>query len=68
MIAMRCIRCGRAMAAAAAVLTTRNGPRYYGPKCARAAGFLKPARASVRIVSRFRHQPLDERQADWLAL
>lgn len=65
---LRCIRCGRLMASAAAVVTTRHGPRYYGPKCARAAGFLRPRRHSPRIISRSNPQPADERQLDWLAL
>lgn len=64
MTAMRCIHCGRAMAAAAAVVTTRHGPRYYGPKCARAAGFLRPARTSVRISIKASRQWPDERQTE----
>ena len=65
---MKCVHCGRPMLAPAAVVTTRHGPRYYGPKCARAAGFLRPARATVRISSKARRQWPDDRQADWVAL
>ena len=65
---MRCVHCGRAMSAPAAVVSTRYGLRYYGPKCAKAAGFMRPARATVRISSKARRQWPDDRQADWVAL
>lgn len=38
---MICVRCGKALKAFTAVVTTKDGKRGWGPKCAKMAGLIQ---------------------------
>ncbi len=38
---MICVRCGKALKAFTAVVTTKDGRRGWGPKCAKMAGLIQ---------------------------
>lgn len=60
---MKCIRCGRAInAAAVSIPATKGRPMVFGPKCARRAGLIETKQRGPQIFTRTKAEAADPRQ------
>lgn len=59
---MKCVACGKLLTRFAVSVDTSDGPKGWGPKCARKA--FKAARRQARIADAQRRQAPDPRQGD----